>query len=60
MNVKETLHIDGKKWNTKSGLHSVTRCCNIMLSRVYGSVTNNNGFWIGWLDLLPPSLYNIS
>jgi hypothetical protein len=22
------------------------------LSRVRGSVTNNNGFWIGWLDLL--------
>jgi hypothetical protein len=21
-----------------------------VLSRVYGSVTNNNGFWIGWLD----------
>jgi hypothetical protein len=25
--------------------------CNI-LSRVWGSVTNSNGFWIGWLDLL--------
>jgi hypothetical protein len=23
-----------------------------ILSRVQGSVTNNNGFWIGWLDLL--------
>jgi hypothetical protein len=23
-----------------------------ILSRVRGSVTNNNGFWIGWLDLL--------
>jgi hypothetical protein len=23
-----------------------------MLSSVRGSVTNNNGFWIGWLDLL--------
>jgi hypothetical protein len=23
-----------------------------ILSRVWGSVTNNNGFWIGWLDLL--------
>jgi hypothetical protein len=23
-----------------------------MLSRVWGSVTNNNGFWIGWLYLL--------
>jgi hypothetical protein len=21
----------------------------------YGSVTNNNGFWIEWLDLLTPS-----
>jgi hypothetical protein len=28
----------------------------IILSRVYGSVTNNNGFWIGWLDLLTPSV----
>jgi hypothetical protein len=25
------------------------------MSRVYGSVTNNNGFWIGRLDLLTPS-----
>jgi hypothetical protein len=25
------------------------------LSRVRGSTTNNNGFWIGWLDLLTPS-----
>jgi hypothetical protein len=24
----------------------------IILSRVRGSVTNDNGFWIGWLDLL--------
>jgi hypothetical protein len=22
------------------------------MSRVYGSVTNNNGLWIGWFDLL--------
>jgi hypothetical protein len=27
-----------------------------ILSRVRGSVTNNNGFWVGWLDLLPPYL----
>jgi hypothetical protein len=26
------------------------------VSRVRGSVTNNNGFWIGWLDLLQTSL----
>jgi hypothetical protein len=26
-----------------------------MISRVYVSVTNNNGFWTGWLDLLTPS-----
>jgi hypothetical protein len=26
-----------------------------ILSRVYGSVTNNNGLWIGWLDLLTAS-----
>jgi hypothetical protein len=25
------------------------------MSGVYGSVTNNNGFWTGWLDLLTPS-----
>jgi hypothetical protein len=24
----------------------------LILSRILGSVTNNNGFWIGWLDLL--------
>jgi hypothetical protein len=27
----------------------------LLLSRVYFSVTNNNGFWIGWLDLLTTS-----
>jgi hypothetical protein len=27
----------------------------IMLSRVYDSVINNNGCWVGWLDLLTPS-----
>jgi hypothetical protein len=31
-----------------------------ILSRVRGSVTDNNEFWIGWLDLLTPSLYNLS
>jgi hypothetical protein len=25
-----------------------------ILPRIYGR-TNNNGFWIGWLDLLTPS-----
>jgi hypothetical protein len=24
----------------------------LVLSRVRGSVANNNGFWIGWLNLL--------
>jgi hypothetical protein len=28
---------------------------NLILWRVRGSVMNNNGFWIGWLDLLTPS-----
>jgi hypothetical protein len=28
---------------------------NRVLSRVYGCVTNNNKFWIGWLDLLTAS-----
>jgi hypothetical protein len=27
----------------------------MILLRVYGCVTNNNGFWIGWLDLLTAS-----
>jgi hypothetical protein len=27
-----------------------------ILSRFRGSMTNNNGFWFGWLDLLTPSL----
>jgi hypothetical protein len=34
-----------------------------VLSRVRSSVTNNNGFWIGWLELLTPSFtitYNSS
>jgi hypothetical protein len=31
----------------------------LILSRVRGSVTNNNGFWIGWLDLLAPSLQSL-
>jgi hypothetical protein len=26
-----------------------------ILSRVYGYVTNNSEFWVGWLDLLTPS-----
>jgi hypothetical protein len=29
------------------------------MSRVYGSVINNNGFWIGWLDLLTTSLQSV-
>jgi hypothetical protein len=29
----------------------IASCPNI-LSRVWGSMTNNNKFWIGWLDLL--------
>jgi hypothetical protein len=29
------------------------------LSRVLGSVTNNNGFWIGWFYLLTPLLITI-
>jgi hypothetical protein len=31
-----------------------------ILSHVRGSVSNNNGFWIGWLDLLTPYLYSLS
>jgi hypothetical protein len=27
----------------------------MILSHVRGSVTNNNEFWIGWLDLLTTS-----
>jgi hypothetical protein len=40
-------------WSTQEYWHMI-------LSRVYGSVTNNNEFCIDWLDLLPPSLYNLS
>jgi hypothetical protein len=29
-----------------------------ILSRARGSVNNNNGFWIGWLDLLTPYTIN--
>jgi hypothetical protein len=29
-----------------------------VLSRVYGSVTNDDGFWIGWLDLFTASNHN--
>jgi hypothetical protein len=39
-----------------------TQTCTIIfiLSRVGGggSVTNNNGFWIGWFDLLTPSYHS--
>jgi hypothetical protein len=37
--------------------HDVIMLCALctILSRVLGSVTNNNGFWVGWLDLLTPS-----
>jgi hypothetical protein len=28
----------------------------LILSRIYGSVTNNNGFWIRLLDLLTTSV----
>jgi hypothetical protein len=31
----------------------------MILSWVPGSVTNNNGFWIGWLDLLITSLQSL-
>jgi hypothetical protein len=34
-------------WNDLSNLNASN-----ILSRVWGSVTNNNGLWIGWLDLL--------
>jgi hypothetical protein len=36
-----------------------SRSAGLILSRVRGSVTNNNGFWIGWLDLLTPSLQSL-
>lgn len=29
------------------------------MSCVYGSVANNNWFWIEWLDLLPPPLQSL-
>jgi hypothetical protein len=38
-----TAHMGGGGWNIVSG--------------VRGSVTNNNGFWIRWLDLLTLNIY---
>jgi hypothetical protein len=34
---------------------SLDKNCSYILYHVYGSMTNNNGFWIRWLDLLTPS-----
>jgi hypothetical protein len=51
-----------------SGLHIPSRWCwsqlscvmtFSILSRVRGSMTNNNGFCIRWLDLLTPSLQSL-
>jgi hypothetical protein len=36
-------------------IHSHCFIWAIILSGFRGSVTNDNGFWIGWLDLLTPS-----
>jgi hypothetical protein len=49
-----------KKGLSNTGPGNTARCCTryreffkiVISSRVYVSVTNNNGFWIGWLDLL--------
>jgi hypothetical protein len=35
-------------------IHIYPYWTQLVRSRVRGSVTNNNGFWIGWLDLLTP------
>jgi hypothetical protein len=58
------FHCTSSSTNMESNGPRVVRCFTtesvfIILSRVYGSVTNNNGFWIEWLDLLTPS-YTIS
>jgi hypothetical protein len=45
-------------WKAGKGSLGKPRCgwrIILILSRVYGSVTNNNEFWIGLLDLLTPS-----
>jgi hypothetical protein len=55
-NKKKVLH-----FKTKLYIYLCWRECNrmlkynLLLSRVYGSVTNNNGFWTVWLDLLAAS-----
>jgi hypothetical protein len=41
---------------SKCSLHPKIIYLICILSRVWGSVTNNNAFWIGWLDLLTSSL----
>jgi hypothetical protein len=40
-------------WNDTRVLSLIAQC--VLLLWIYGSVTNNNGFWIGWLDLLTSS-----
>jgi hypothetical protein len=57
--VRDQFH-----WRQKSNQYKQSICIRkgwietvhmpqiITLSRVRGSVTNNNGFWTGWLDLL--------
>jgi hypothetical protein len=41
---------------TRAFLYKITLYCSLLLllSLVRGSMTNNDGFWIGWLDLLAP------
>jgi hypothetical protein len=36
-------------------VHIIPIQFSLILSRIYGSMTNNNGFWIWWLYLLTPS-----
>jgi hypothetical protein len=41
--------------SSSSSRRMVWRALKCILSRIYGCVSNNNGFWIGWLDLLTAS-----
>jgi hypothetical protein len=44
-----------KNYCTPAGIWLTTSGTEKVLSHISGCVPNNNGFWIGWLDLLTPS-----
>jgi hypothetical protein len=57
--ISKYLYIVTTRASASATVHSCARCVHrslfMLLSYVRGSVTNNIGFWIWWLDLLTPS-----